>query len=144
MIIQLTELNFKKEILIKTQIDYSNEYIKSTDIKKLNGVLVDGSITKDYSNNYIIKVNLSGTMYLLDAITLDEVPYEFNIEIEENLENSLKSLDLIEFLWHYIVLEIPIRYTTADISNLKDIYQDVYKEEEIQEVSNPFKDFFKE
>ena len=55
-----------------------------------------------------------------------------------------KTLDLIEFLWHYIVLEIPIRYSTSDAQELKDKYANVYLEEEVREVNNPFKDFFKE
>ena len=83
-------------------------------------------------------------MILTDAITTDLVPYDFTIEIAENLENSLKTLDLIEFLWHYIVLEIPIRYSTSDAQELKDKYANVYLEEEVREVNNPFKDFFKE
>ena len=83
-------------------------------------------------------------MMITDAITTESVPYGFEIEIEEILENSLKTLDLIEFLWHYIVLEIPIRYTTSDTKVLKDKYQDIYEEEEIREVNNPFKDFFNE
>ena len=83
-------------------------------------------------------------MILTDAITTEPVPYDFTIEIAENLENSLKTLDLIEFLWHYIVLEIPIRYSTSDAQELKDKYANVYLEEEVREVNNPFKDFFKE
>ena len=83
-------------------------------------------------------------MILTDAITLERVPYNFTIEIEEILENSLKTLDLIEFLWHYIVLEIPIRYTTSDTDVLKEKYKDIYAEEEVHEKNNPFKDFFEE
>ena len=84
-------------------------------------------------------------MILHDALTFNEVPYDFVINIEEKLENSCKSLDLIEFLWHYIVLEIPLRFTIAseslDIKN--DDYQ-VISEEEYKNNNNPFKDFFKE
>ena len=99
---------------------------------------------KDYEENTVFTGNLEGIMYLTDAITLESVPYEFQVEIEEILENSLKTLDLIEFLWHYIVLEIPIRYTTSDISELKSTYEDVFEEGDSKEVNNPFKDFFKE
>ena len=105
---------------------------------------VFGKISKDYENNLMIELNVSGNMILEDAITSLEVPYPFVIEIQENLENSLKTLDLIEFLWHYIVLEIPIRYTLSDTKELKRKYSNIYEEEEIHEVNNPFKDFFKE
>ena len=142
MIIDLNKLLYDSEIKINEKISYTDEYLKNTDILKLNDINVVGRIYIDYEQNNVIHLDVNGTMYLTDAITLDEVPYEFTVEIEENLENSLKTLDLIEFLWHYIVLEIPIRYTTSDIEELKNIYQDVYEEKE--NTNNPFKDFFGE
>ena len=142
MIIDLNKLLYDSEIKINEKVSYTDEYLKNTDILKLNDINVVGRIYIDYEQNNVIHLDVNGTMYLTDAITLDEVPYEFTVEIEENLENSLKTLDLIEFLWHYIVLEIPIRYTTSDIEELKNIYQDVYEEKE--NTNNPFKDFFGE
>ena len=142
--IDLNELNYKDKILIDDTISYSKDYLKDSDILELNNVKVDGSIYVDYEKNNVIELKVKGTMMITDAITTEAVPYDFEIEIEEILENSLKTLDLIEFLWHYIVLEIPIRYTTSNTHELKNKYKDVYLEEEVREVNNPFKDFFKE
>ena len=144
MQIDLNKLIYQDKILIDETIDYSKEYLENTDIISLDNVKVQGSIYVDYEKNNVIELNVNGTMILTDAITTDPVPYDFTIEIAENLENSLKTLDLIEFLWHYIVLEIPIRYSTSDAQELKDKYANVYLEEEVREVNNPFKDFFKE
>ena len=144
MQIDLNKLIYQDKILIDEIIDYSKEYLENTDIISLNNVKVQGSIYVDYEKNNVIELNVEGTMILTDAITTEPVPYDFTIEIAENLENSLKTLDLIEFLWHYIVLEIPIRYSTSDAQELKDKYANVYLEEEVREVNNPFKDFFKE
>lgn len=144
MIIDLNELLYKDEIIVDEVINYDKDYLKNTDILKLDNVKISGNITKDYEENTVFTGNLEGIMYLKDAITLESVPYEFQVEIEEILENSLKTLDLMEFLWHYIVLEIPIRYTTSDISELKSTYEDVFEEGDSKEVNNPFKDFFKE
>lgn len=144
MQIDLNKLIYQDKILIDETIDYSKEYLENTDIISLDNVKVQGSIYVDYEKNNVIELNVVGTMILTDAITTDPVPYDFTIEIAENLENSLKTLDLIEFLWHYIVLEIPIRYSTSDAQELKDKYANVYLEEEVREVNNPFKDFFKE
>ncbi len=144
MIINITDLNLKDKIVIDETLNYDSDYLKNTEILKLDNVKVKGEITKDYENNNLITLNVKGEMLITDAITCQEVPYQFEIEIEENLENSLKTLDLIEFLWHYIVLEIPIRYTKSDTSLLKDKYGDIYHEEEIHEINNPFKDFFEE
>ena len=79
-----------------------------------------------------------------DAITYEVIPYEFTIDIEENLGNSLKSLDLIEFLWHYIVLEIPLRYTVSDETIIETNDYRVISEEEYNNKNNPFKDFYLE
>lgn len=144
MEILLTDLAYKKEIVINETINYDNNYLKNSDIIKLDNVKVSGKIYKDYEQNTAINLEVIGTMQLLDAISSLEVPYQFTILIEENLENSLKTLDLIEFLWHYIVLEIPIRYTTCDTQELKNKYDYIYFEEEIREANNPFKEFFKE
>ena len=144
MEILLTDLVYQDKIEINETISYNQEYLKESDILKLDNVKVIGKIYQDYEENTKIELEVNGEMYILDAITAVEVPYRFNIIIEEILENSLKTLDLIEFLWHYIVLEIPIRYTTGDTKDLKDKYDSVYSEEEIREVNNPFKDFFKE
>ena len=144
MQIDLNKLIYQDKILIDESIDYSKEYLENTDIISLDNVKVQGSIYVDYEKNNVIELNVNGTMILTDAITTEPVPYDFTIEIAENLENSLKTLDLIEFLWHYIVLEIPIRYSTSDAQELKDKYANVYLEEEVREVNNPFKDFFKE
>ena len=144
MQIDLNKLIYQDKILIDEIIDYSKEYLENTDIISLNNVKVQGSIYVDYEKNNVIELNVNGTMILTDAITTEPVPYDFTIEIAENLENSLKTLDLIEFLWHYIVLEIPIRYSTSDAQELKDKYANVYLEEEVREANNPFKDFFKE
>ena len=144
MIINLLDLNIKDKIEIDEDISYGEDFIKNTDIISLDDVKIQGEIAKNYDNENEIKGVATGVMYLTDAITLETVPYEFTIEIEEILENSLKTLDLIEFLWHYIVLEIPIRYTTSDTQTLKNKYEYIYDEKEIHEVNNPFKDFFKE
>ena len=143
MLIDLNELIYKDKIEINETFNYNKDYLNNTDIIELNNVNIVGKIIKDYEENTVFIGTVIGTMILTDAITLEPVPYNFNIEIEEILENSLKTLDLIEFLWHYIVLEIPIRFTKSDVEELKSKYKDVYSEGEIPS-NNPFKDFFRE
>ena len=61
-------------------------------------------------------------MTLVDAITNEPIEYPLNIEIAENIEEfnedltknyekNQNTLDIIEFLWENIVLEVPIRIT---------------------------------
>ena len=145
MEINLQELNYKDIIKIDTDVNFIGDNYKTIDIVSLNNCHVNGDITLDIEYNYVINFSLNGTMILHDAIDYKEIPYDFSIDIEETLENSLKTLDLIEFLWHYIVLEIPLRFTTCDdIEKIeKDGYQ-VISEEVYKKLNNPFKDYFEE
>ena len=76
-----------------------------------------------------IILDVKGNMFLTDAITNEQVKYPFSIQIdeilEENDENYAKYfeknqniLDIIEFLWENIVLEVPISYTNASGTHL--------------------------
>lgn len=142
MNIDLQKLNYTDKIDINEKISYSEEYLKNSDIVSLNDVTVDGNITYDIEDNYVVNMNVNGVMMLHDAINNEVIPYEFAIEIEEILEKSLKSLDLIEFLWHYIVLEVPLRYTLCEDSRQEGNDYRVISEEEYEKTSNnPFKDF---
>ena len=142
--INLEELNYKDEIVIDKIIDFPKEYYDNTDIIRLEKVKVNGKISNDLEYNYDINFDVSGIMYLHDSITYDEIPYNFTIKIEESLENSLKTLDLIEFLWHYIILEVPMRFTNSEISKIETENYRVISEEEYVKKNNPFSDFFNE
>jgi len=145
MEISLLELNYKDEIKISEKITIPKDLVRDTEIIELSSLCVSGNIKYDLDDDYLLNIQVSGQMMLHDALTFEEVPYDFTINIEEKLENSCKSLDLIEFLWHYIVLEIPLRYTVSDgaLEIKNDDYQ-VISEEEYKNNNNPFKDFFKE
>ena len=144
MEVNLQELNYKDKIVIEENLDFPLEYLKDTEIIFLKNVKVVGDIVYDLEDNYVINFTLSGSMIIHDALTYEEVVYDFSTIIEENLENSCKSLDLIEFLWHYIVLEIPLRYTTSSEVDVRNDDYQIISEEEYNNNNNPFKDFFKE
>ena len=141
-LIDLLKLNYLDEIVIDDEIEIPENYFLNTDIISLNKVKTKGNITLDSENNYIIKLDVNASMKLHDSITYDLVDYPFSINIEETLENSLKTLDLIEFLWHYIVLEVPLRFTTSEIDNIETDNYRIISEEEYSKKNNPFKDFF--
>ncbi len=128
MIIDLNELNYKNEI----NINY--EVVKDDDLDKrilaLENAKVLGTIFKDSTSDIHLNLVFKGTMLLEDSVTLEEVPYNFDIKIEENLasleenylncyENVKNILDLKQVLWQNIVLEVPISYTLNGDANLK-------------------------
>lgn len=144
MNINLQELNYKNEIVIDEMLSYDPSFLENTDIVSLNDVLVKGTIKQDIEFNYVVNLEVIGKMMLHDSVTYDIIPYDFTFTIEEILEKSLKSLDLMEFLWHYIVLEIPLRYTVSEDIQIKNDDYCVISEEEYNNKNNPFKDFFLE
>lgn len=91
-------------------------------IKDLSKIKVIGSISliKDYEleEKVYIKCEITGKMMIEDSLTLDIVPYEFNIEYDDYLEeiyqNNQNKLDIFPFLWENIELEVPIRYTLKE------------------------------
>ena len=142
MEIDLLKLNYTDVIDINTDVCYSDEYISGSGIIHLNNVHVEGTIKTDLEFNYDVLLDLSGEMIIIDSLSGEEVPYKFNTNIEEKLENSLKSLDLIEFLWQYIVMEIPMRFTLCnDLSVKNDDYEVISETEYKEKKNNPFKDF---
>ncbi len=143
-VIDLQKLNYQEEIIINEEIEIPKDIYQNTDIIDLSKVKVIGNITNDDDFNYVVDLDLSGTMRLHDSITYDEIPYDFNVKIEESLENSLKTLDLIEFLWHYIILEVPMRFTNSEVKSIETENYRVISEEEYKKKNNPFSDFFKQ
>ena len=144
MEIDLLKLNYSDVINVDEDINYDDSYLEGSDIIHLNDVHVTGTIKSDIEFNYDVNFILTGTIVINDSLTGLPVPYEFNTEIEEKLENSLKSLDLIPFLWQYIVLEIPMRFTISNEElNIKNKDYQVISEEEYnkEKKNNPFKDF---
>lgn len=142
--IDLQVLNYQDKIIINKEIIISKEYYEKTDIVNLNKVKVNGYITLNDVSNYYLLFHVESTMTLHDSLTYELVHYPFTIDIEETLENFEKTLDLIEFLWHYIVLEIPLRFTNSELVSTKTNDYQIISEEEYSKKKNPFSDFFVE
>jgi uncharacterized metal-binding protein YceD (DUF177 family) len=140
--IDLLKLNYLDKIEINEDVEITKDYLENTDIVSLSKIKTVGSITFDPEDNYLVKLEISGTMDLHDSLTYDIIPYGFKVNIEETLENSMKTLDLIEFLWHYIVLEVPLRFTNSKENYVENENYRVISEEEYSKKNNPFKEFF--
>ena len=105
-------------------------YYDGTSIKDLSKIKVVGVVKYNVIDEVVIDLDVSGEMILIDAITNEPIKYPFSIKILENLaeidendakylEKSQNTLDIIEFLWENIVLEVPIRVTNTTGVHLK-------------------------
>lgn len=144
MLIELDELfsHTKDKISIKKDIIFDHTYLENTDISSLENVHFDGEICESSDTSIHLKGILKGTMIIEDAISLENVDYDFSCEIDENLDEFLKnnqnSIDILEVLWQNIVLEIPLKYTKVeDLSKYQGDGWKVISEDEVKR-DNPF------
>ncbi|CDE38023.1 putative ACR COG1399 [Mycoplasma sp. CAG:472] len=123
MKLDLSALNYKDRIDISGKVSYDAKFLENSPIKKLDDVNYSGFITRNDIDEYFINIRIYGTMVLLDSVSLEELdyPYDINIddEITDFIEKNQNALDINEFLWQNIVLEVPIRYTLCDAEKLK-------------------------
>lgn len=145
MVINLDEIftNIKDAIILDKDVTFDDDKYHLPEIKELKSVHLDGKIELDESEEVILTGTLSGTMTILDSISLEEVDYNFETELEENLEeiieNDKNSIDIIDILWQNIVLEVPLRYTeVTDYSKYSGDGWRLISEEELKKENNPF------
>ncbi len=107
ILFSLKKINLDEEVIIP------EEYYKNTDIIRISNLKVNGSIFINLEDDIELNVLIKGTFILPCAISLEEVPYDFetyiNEIIPENSEKSNFTLELLDILWENTVLEVPIR-----------------------------------
>lgn len=117
-------------ISINETYSFSKEELENSGILELNDIKINGEITKNSLDDYNINIIVEGIMVLPCSVTLKPVDYEFNINIEgnlteilsefnENYENNQKTIDIFPIIWENILMEIPIRIVSDDISDVK-------------------------
>ena len=125
MKIDLTKLvtNIIDSITINEEVKINEELIKNSNIKKLENVIFNGKITKDYDMNLELSGVISGTMILPDDITLEDTNYDFKIDILENIEELFKidknTIDILDYLWQNILVEVPLKVRNPKNEDIK-------------------------
>ena len=142
MEIDLTSLNLESVLDIDGKVIIPKEYLSNSTILELKDVVFKGTI-KYFEDEITLKGTISGIMVVEDLISLDAINYEFNTEIEEEIEeNSQKSqniLDITDILWQNIILEVPLKFT--NVSNFDEYHGDGWKlisEDSKEFTNNPF------
>ncbi len=124
------------------------EKYEKTEIIDLSEVKLEDSFIIRKEEDYTIQIHANGKMKIKDSITLDEVWYEYNVEIDDKIdefvENNENYLDIIEILWQNIVLEVPLRYTEVkDYSKYRGDGWKLVSEEDLVN-NNPFNTLLKD
>ncbi len=151
MIIDLSSLhsNIVKEIPLDFTISFTKDILANTDIVRLDNIKVEGNITRNASMEDIISCSVTGEMFLQDSISLEEVAYPLALKIDdiltENVKKDENTLDIMEFLWENIILEIPLKFTKVeDLSKFHGDGWKVISEEELNKNNNPFSELVNE
>ena len=144
-------LNFLPEHLDE-DITFPEEFYENADIIRLEDIHVVGDVFYNLSDEIEANIRITGKMILKDAITLEEISKNLDIDIAEILEKTAKyykkeqnTLDKLEFLWENIVLEVPISLTKSSGINLKGEGWELNRDEEddINPELAKLKDIFK-
>lgn len=136
--------NAKDKIDISNTYSIPKEYITNNQVISLDNINVKGAITKEEDELYV-KMQVEGVMILEDSISLEPVEYPFSLEyddiLEENCKKSENILDIFQFLWENIVLEVPLQFTKVeDLSKYQGDGWRLISEDELVKEANPFKE----
>ena len=151
MDIDLSLLHSKQKEYIDITNNYNipTSYYKNTDIINLDNVKVDGYVRCNEEEKDVIECKIEGTMIIKDSITLEDVEYKYEIDyndiVEENCKKGENILDILEFLWENILLEVPLQFTK--VKDLSKFHGDGWKlisEDELNKTNNPFSDLLKD
>ncbi len=128
MIIDLTSIvtNGVSSIDIDSDVDIDLSLYKNIQIRNLVNVRFVGKLIRLEDSDYNLIGKLMGIMILPDDITLEDVNYPFEINIDENIPvngNELikimqNRLDITDFLWQNILVEVPLKVKDPKNDNL--------------------------
>lgn len=140
-------IDIDPEYIINENINLPKAYYEQSEIQDIKNLKVVGKFYLDNDKIHGI-LTIDGIMMLLDSISLERIEYPFSIKyddiLEENLKKDANKLDLFEFLWENIVLEVPLKFTKVE--DLSKFHGDGWKlisEEENNDNFNPFNELLK-
>ena len=127
MKIDLFKLNNFNRLDIDSDVTFDEELYCKTDVRNIMNAHVSGELSISYEDELECDLLVTGTFILPCAITLEDVSYDFEVKIEENLgkfedfyNKNKNSLDILPVLWENVVSEVPIRVVKegASLDNL--------------------------
>ena len=130
MLLDITSLQNRRtnEILFNDSIELDKSLYENTDIRSLSKIDVSIKIYRSTDTSYTMDLEISGIMVLPCSVTLKDVNYPFSIKTEIKLSNNdeldeeyvkinQNSIDIIPIIWQNILLEIPLKVVSDDVSD---------------------------
>lgn len=121
---------FESSVEVNEDVIIATEKLQEVNILDLKDTRVTGFIEDDGMRNYYLNLLITGTMVLPCSITLQPVDFAFETKIEgdylqlmaeiENFNEKAKNyIDIFPIIWENILMEIPIKVTCPDATDLK-------------------------
>jgi uncharacterized metal-binding protein YceD (DUF177 family) len=124
MNIDLRKFNYDSTINIDDYVTFNEEYLKGTEIRDIKNTHVEGTLSINSLEELVANLVVTGTFILPNSVTLEDISYDFETEIDENYGNidnffnkKQNSLDILSLIWENIVSEVPIRVTYGSEPN---------------------------
>jgi len=124
---------------IEAKIDLS-EFAGDTDIIRMSDVEVTGDFEIYDSEEFVFYLDIKCTLVLPCAISLDEVEYLIDLNVEEvftrhksedsNLIEGI-TIDLLPIIWSNILLEKPMRVLSTNAYDKVDFENTEFEEEDL-------------
>ena len=121
MNIDLRKFNYSNTIEVDSDITFTEDYFKDTDIRDIKNAHVEGEFNINSLDELEANLSVSGTFILPNSVTLEDVSLDFNTEIEENygnidnfFNNKQNTLDILALIWENIVSEVPMKVTDGN------------------------------
>ncbi len=116
--------NVDKTIEINEELEFQKDQLENTELLDLKDVKATGELKKDSMDDITLYLNVTGTMYLPCALTLESVEHKFEFTIDDKLENVLEevkndkkienTIDILPIIWENILMEIPMRVVSPN------------------------------
>lgn len=133
---------------IDESINFTEEDLKDTEIRRLENVKVKGKISRIENDIYHISINITGNMVLECARSLEDVDYKLDISVDKNIGEEASdeekplilqnTLDIFAIVWENIVLEVPLRVVKEDATYLKEGNGWSLEEDSKEKTNSPF------
>ena len=121
MEIDLRKFSYSNTIDINSDIEFTEDYFKDTDIRDIKNAHVEGQLSINSLDELEANLSVSGTFILPNSVTLEDVSLDFDTEIEENYGNidnffnkKQNTLDILALIWENIVSEVPMKVTDGN------------------------------
>jgi uncharacterized metal-binding protein YceD (DUF177 family) len=121
MNIDLRKFNYNNVINIDNDVTFNEEYLKGTEIRNIKNTHVEGTLSINSLDELTANLVVKGTFILPNSVTLEDISYDFETEIDENygnidnfFNNKQNTLDILGLIWENIVSEVPMKVTDGN------------------------------